>query len=245
MDKIRVLRLSGNALKLLAAFFMLVDHVGVLLFPSVVALRAIGRLSFPIFAYMIAEGAHKTRDRLGYFLRLFTLGAICQLAYLIFSPGSIYINILLTFSVGVLLVWAFDRVKLSFLGGYGKLELVLSVIVFAALLAGAVILSSIFLFDYALPGIVTPLFCSIFRSRDGYPDSLVRFDNKFVHVALLAIPLTFLVAESAPVQLFSFLALPLLLLYSGNRGKYRMKYFFYVFYPLHLLVLELISFLIK
>ena len=48
--------LSGNALKLLAALFMTIDHVGVLLLPHVIVLRILGRLALPIFAFMIAEG---------------------------------------------------------------------------------------------------------------------------------------------------------------------------------------------
>lgn len=51
------LLLSGNQLKIIAMITMLIDHIGVNLFPSVTILRVIGRLSFPIFAYMIAEGA--------------------------------------------------------------------------------------------------------------------------------------------------------------------------------------------
>lgn len=47
-------RLSGNALKLIAALTMLIDHIGVILLPNVAILRVIGRLAFPIYAFMIA-----------------------------------------------------------------------------------------------------------------------------------------------------------------------------------------------
>lgn len=57
------LLLSGNQLKIIAMITMLIDHIGVNLFPSVTIMRVIGRLSFPIFAYMIAEGCRYTRDR--------------------------------------------------------------------------------------------------------------------------------------------------------------------------------------
>ena len=53
--------LSSSALKLLACGFMLIDHVGVRLFPDVLILRIIGRLAFPIFAFFIAEGCRYTR----------------------------------------------------------------------------------------------------------------------------------------------------------------------------------------
>ena len=50
-------------------------------FPKIELLRVIGRLSFPIFAYMIAEGSYYTKHKLRYFLMVFILGVICQVAY--------------------------------------------------------------------------------------------------------------------------------------------------------------------
>lgn len=97
--------LTGNQLKLIAAAAMLMDHAGILLFPQVTLLRILGRLAYPIFAYMIAEGCRYTKNKLRYFLMLFGLGAVCQLVYYFFS-GDTYLNILLTFSVSVLLIYA-------------------------------------------------------------------------------------------------------------------------------------------
>ena len=63
--------ISGNALKFLAAAAMLVDHIGLILFPKIFVLRAIGRLAFPLFAYMIAEGCRYTRHKARYLLLIF------------------------------------------------------------------------------------------------------------------------------------------------------------------------------
>ena len=62
--------LSATALKYLACLFMLIDHIGLLLFPQIVVLRDIGRLAFPLFAFMLANGYRHTSNYWHYLLRL-------------------------------------------------------------------------------------------------------------------------------------------------------------------------------
>ena len=62
MERSSVGSLSGNQLKIIAAISMTVDHLGFILFPSLIILRIIGRIAFPIFAYMIAEGCRYTKN---------------------------------------------------------------------------------------------------------------------------------------------------------------------------------------
>ena len=80
---------------------MLIDHIGVAMFPNVMILRIIGRLAFPIFAYMIAEGCFYTKNKARYFFMIFGLGMICQLVFLFFM-GSLYQGILMTFSLSII-----------------------------------------------------------------------------------------------------------------------------------------------
>ena len=68
---------TGNELKLIALVSMTCDHVGLQLLPNVLFLRILGRLAFPIFAYMIAEGCRYTRSRKKYLLRMVSLAAVC------------------------------------------------------------------------------------------------------------------------------------------------------------------------
>lgn len=56
---------------------MLIAHIGVILFPDVVILRIIGRIAFPIYAFMIAEGCANTKNKLWYFVTVFVLGVGC------------------------------------------------------------------------------------------------------------------------------------------------------------------------
>ena len=61
MSKIKIL--SSNQLKIIACITMLIDHIGYYLLPNVGVLRLIGRLTFPIFAFLISEGAKYTKNK--------------------------------------------------------------------------------------------------------------------------------------------------------------------------------------
>ncbi len=119
MDAIlRPMRLSGNVLKIIAAFFMVIDHIGYILFPACTILRIIGRASFPIFAFMIAEGCCYTKNKRNYFLGIFILATLCQIFYYAYE-GSTYMGILVTFSLSILLIYLlqFAKEKLFLSGG--------------------------------------------------------------------------------------------------------------------------------
>ena len=64
-------------------------------------------------------------------------------------------------------------------------------------------------------------------------------------VLMMAVSLAFLGAEMGGIQHYALLAVPLLLLYNGQRGKAKLKYFFYIFYPVHLVVLQGIAWLVR
>ena len=223
--------LNGNHLKLIAAFAMLLDHAGLLLLPRVQILRVIGRLAYPIFAFMIAEGCRYTKNRLRYFLMIFGLGVGCQLVYL-FVGGAAYLNILLTFSCSVLLIYSLQEV---YHAENWKKEFVWSA-VFAAGFLGAYGLQRIITMDYGFWGVMVPVFASFAHLRKFPP---------WASVLLLGAGLVLLGADIGGIQHYALLALPLLLLNNGQRGKCNMKYFFYIFYPVHLAVLQGIAWLVR
>ena len=223
--------LNGNHLKLIAAFAMLLDHAGILLFPQVQILRIIGRLAYPVFAFMIAEGCRYTKNRLRYFLLVFGLGVGCQLVYY-FASGDNYLNILLTFSCSVLLIYSLQEI---YRAKNWKKEFLWSV-VFAAGYLGVYGLQHIITMDYGFFGVMVPVLVSFAHLR--------KFPY-WASVLLLGVGLVLLSADIGGLQPYALLALPLLLLYNGQRGKYKMKYFFYVFYPVHLAVLQGIAWLVR
>ena len=88
--------------------------------------------------------------------------------------------------------------------------------------------------DYGFFGILVPVFTNLFDDR--IPRGLS------FSCCVLAVALSF--ADSFPVQYWSLAALPFVFLYNGKPGKVRMKYFFYIFYPAHFVVLYGISMLL-
>ena len=103
--------INMNALKFLAAAFMLVYHIGYLLFPQVVFLRIVGRISMPLFAFALSEGCRYTKNKTKHFLLLFALAVLCQTVYFFFDDGNLYLSILVTFSLSVLTIYALQFFK--------------------------------------------------------------------------------------------------------------------------------------
>ena len=227
--------LSGNALKLIAAAAMTADHVGILFFPGVRWMRILGRLAFPIFAYMIAEGCKYTRSRLRYFLTMAALAAVCQAVYWV-ADGSLYLSVLVTFSLAVPVICALQLCKEATAAGKG-LKSLFAGAVFLAAVALVWYLNRILTIDYGFWGCMLPVLASLFQTRRGAPGN-PGTDRKEVHVLCMGLGLVLLSRSMGGVQSWSLLSLPLLLGYSGKRGKADLKYFFYIFYPVHLAILQ-------
>ena len=236
--------LSGNILKFIAAVAMTIDHIGVVIFPRLTILRIIGRIAFPIFAFMIAEGCRYTKNKLKYFLCVFGTATVCQIAYTLYSQ-SLYMSILVTFSISILLIFALQYMKKTLSSSkseYG--EKVLSIAVFFLGVAAAFVLNCFVKIDYGFIGCMLPVFASIFESEKELLGFLRKLGVNFMRVLTFGIGLLLLVLYQGGIASYALLALVLLALYSGKRGKLKMKYFFYVFYPAHLLIINGISMLI-
>ena len=233
---------NGNALKLLAAAFMLIDHIGVMLFPDVVWLRFIGRFSMPLFAFMIAEGCRYTKNKCKHFFLLFGLGALCQIVYFIFDPTSLYLGILITFSISTLIIYALQYAKKCFFEEEAKTsKQVLASALVLGLIALSFALTRFVLVDYGFWGIMMPVFASLFDFHlIPAPDNLKKLDRIPVRVlCMLVAEVMLIITYQEPLfQLPALIAFTLLLLYNGEKGKANLKYFFYIFYPLHLALLE-------
>mgnify|MGYP003303308116 FL=1 len=221
--------LTGNQLKIIALISMTIDHIGMQLFPRVGLLRILGRLAFPIFAFMIAEGCCHTRNRKKYLLSMASLAALCQLVYLL-AMGSVYMSVLVTFSLSILLVYAIDFGKK--LGGAAWLVslTVFTAIYFLTEILPLLLRSTDYGIDYGFWGVLLPVVVYLAKDR---PRKLL----------MAALALCMIAIGSSPAQWWGLSAIPLLALYNGKRGKRKMKYLFYVYYPAHLVVIHLLSYM--
>lgn len=211
--------LTGNQLKFLAMITMTIDHIGAVLLPQYRFLRIIGRLAMPIYAFMISEGCHYTHDRKAYFLRLLGLALVCQIPYAIVDR-SLYQCILVTFSLSAGLIFSVEKMR--------RKMTPLSWITAALLFAVAYFLCEIlphflpgFSVDYGIWGVLLPVIV-YFGGRSFWSFALGTL--------LLCLSL-------GGLQWWSMLSLPFLALYNGQRGKARLGWVFYLYYPIHLAVI--------
>lgn len=241
--------INRTALKIIALISMTIDHFGFIFFPHLYIFRYIGRLAMPLFAFMIAEGCYYTKNRLKYFLSIFILGLICFLAYLIVLQ-QLFINILLVFSFSILLIYLYDYIKKSFYDEHNHkiFKILSSIFLFLLLIALIIFLAYSknitnnafnITMDYSIFGILISFM------------SYICFKNKWLRLILFSIAVLIsslyfeLYIHSSNCQFYSMLAIPVLLLYNGKKGKHELKYFFYLYYPLHLVILYGIQMLIN
>jgi hypothetical protein len=238
--------MNRNALKIIACLTMLIDHIGFLFFPDLIWLRYIGRLSMPLFAFFIAEGCRYTSNKLRYFSQIFLLGLACQSVYIaeqaIFGAvRSFYLNILLTFSLSILLAYAYlywekntesknsKRAHLSAFLFIGVLLLIVGVCEACKYVDARTPYELVI--DYGLPGILLPLAALISRDRK----------KQFLYFSCALVLFSLALSEIHSFSWFALFDIPLLAFYNGQKGKTRFKYGFYIFYPAHLAILYLIQ----
>ena len=225
----KTLPLTGNQLKLLALITMTCDHVGVSLLPQWDWLRIVGRLALPIFSYMIAEGCRYTRNRKRYLLSLLAVATLCQIVYFV-AMGSLYMCIMVTFSLSVALIylWDYAMTRPAPQGGF----LVLAALCVTWTLCEAPLLPGTdFTIDYGIFGVLLPVLIYLGKGR-------------WQAFAMTALGLLLLGISMGGTQWFAFFALLPLALYNGTRGKAKLKYLFYIYYPAHLAAIWLIGFLL-
>lgn len=215
-----------EALKLIACITMLIDHMGAVLFPWNINMRIIGRIAFPIYCFLLAEGAHYTRNPRGYALRLGIGMLLSELPFdLAFERGWTWHSqsVMVTLLMGFCAIEGMKHVKSRWLrpliGG------------------GACLLAEFACTDYGGFGVAMIICFSGFR------------ENIWLQTALLALicwlmgsfPIRFC-GILVPIEMFAVLAMVPIALYSGRKATHSkaVQWIFYLFYPVHLAILCLI-----
>lgn len=219
--------LSSNQLKVIAMVTMTIDHLGIYLLPQYGWMHMVGRLSMPIYAYLIAQGCIYTHSKNRYLLRLLTLGLACQTVYYFASGGSLYQNILLTFSLSIAMIASLDHANQTRTVRHAVVAIgVVLISMFLCIELPRILVGTDYEIDYGFLGSLLPV-CTYFGGTPGFLLGLIL-----------------LCLDCGGIQWYALAALPIVLLYNGKRGKLRMGLFFYLYYPLHLVFLFLLKNLI-
>lgn len=209
--------LDSFTLKWIALIAMMIDHVGAVLFPDVIMLRIVGRISFPIYAFLVTEGFFHTRDVKKYMLRLLAFAFLSEIPFDLAVNGVVlefgHQNVFFTLCIGVFFMYAYSQQTAVW-------EKVLCVIF-------VTLLGDVFMVDYGAWGVLM-IFCFyIFREWRGM---------KYLTVGCIN------VIAFGYIQSFAVLSFLPIALYNGKKGR-GLKYFFYAAYPIHLLILCIVKML--
>ena len=210
--------LNACQLKWIACISMLIDHIGVFLFPQYQLLRVLGRLAFPIFAFMVANGYRHTRNLGRYFMRLGLFAILYQPIYRI-CLGD-HFNIFATLFIGMAAIYLYEQ--LLHRAGY-------PVLAWIPPIALSVLAQALHL-EYGAYGVILIFTAHLFfQNPQGLIISWVLASLAYVTIYW---PTT--------TQAYALFALPLLLHYNQQRGRNN-KWLFYIFYCTHIPLLYLVQ----
>lgn len=253
--------LNGFQLKLLALLIMTIDHIyyfGSTLRPMPEMMTLIGRIAAPVFVYFVAQGFAHTHDRRQYFLRLYVGGVLMYLAnsminlYFPLPGGAAVMNgIFTTMAVIVLYLWWIENLRQCLREGKRVravgYALAMAALFFSFVPTVLLIGVSPALARVLLALVPSPVYCEGsfvfvllgigFYYCRGSKRATAIYYTAFVG-AMAGISLLMGSLGDLSSEFFMWLALPLILLYNGTRGR-GMKYLFYLYYPAHIYVLAL------
>lgn len=227
-------KLNSNYLKIIAITAMTIDHLTWAIFPGcnttwyLLLFHIIGRLTAPIMWFFIVEGYNYTHDVKKYITRLFLFSIISHFAYCFafgipFIPNSIFngTSVMWSLAWGALLLAILDNNKIP-----EYLKNILFIL--------------IFIITFPSDWSCIAVFCIVFMNkyRNNFKKQMLMMMSGTLMYAVVYF--IFLDKVYGVLQLFTCLTIPLLYLYNGERGKYKLKYLFYIYYPLHLVIIGII-----
>jgi len=229
MKSINIFRgdLTSNTLKYIAIIAMFFDHFFAVFLPQDsiegILSRIPGRVVMPIMCYLIAEGFFYTSNVKKYVSRMLAFAAISHFPYVIYFNLPEATSVIWGLALGLIALATVKNDKLSI---YIKVLLVILICVLAVPA------------DWNYVAVLWILFFGIFRGQ--YFKQIISF--AVIGIVFHLIPSIYNLGWGQLNQLGIFLAIPFLVMYKGRRGRKSnfMKWGFYVFYPLHLVLLYLL-----
>lgn len=222
--------MTSFVIKIIACFTMILDHIKYAI-PSTNNFITVylGRLAFPLFAFLISEGFTHTSDLKKYYKRLLIFGVISQIPFMLFRTlvGEWkLLNIMFTLLLGLICITIYEKESRKWIS-------------IPAIIA-IVILGELINVDYRWFGVLTVFLIHLLK-------------NKKLLLVILYFPITFIFyytlignaifkLEYLLYVICTVLSLIFVILYNGKQGK-KMKNFFYWFYPIHMLIVYGLSFI--
>ena len=235
--------LSAAALHILAMAFMLMDHLWATLLPAQEWLTCVGRIAFPIFAFMAVEGYFHTHNLKKYLLRMLIFAVISEVPFDLMYGGTwfypVHQNVIWTLMMGLVGIHLMETVR-------KKKSIFVYILVSAIVVIVGGLLGTLSMVDYYGIGVLTVFIFYFFRGRKWWCLLGQMLALYWVNVELLG-------GLMYPIRLFgmefelcqqglALLALLPIWLYRGRQGYHSkpFQYFCYAFYPIHMLVIVLV-----
>lgn len=218
--------MNSFKLKILACFTMFLDHLGRLFSPAIYPLIYIGRLAFPIFAFQASLGFSYTKNIKKYITRLLIFALIAQIPFSLYFNTS-DLNVLFTLLLGILGIWAYEKLAAKDLHVLGFLTVALFGF-----------LAELFSTDYGCYGVFIIFLFHIAKNNK----ILITIGYSILTTITY---LNLIIVHGYHVEfiwqlVFALFAIIPILFYNGKQGK-KVKYIIYIFYPLHILLLYLVK----
>lgn len=234
--------INALTLHILAMLLMVCDHAWATVISGQAWLTAVGRLAFPIFAFMLAEGFRRTRNVKRYALRLLVLALLSEIPFDLMYGATVFYpfhqNVIWTFLIALLCMWAISSVHRH--GKFLPTVLICLITATAGYLAGRLLMT-----DYGGEGVLTVLLFYLFPSetwRQKLCQTLGMIGLNCILLASLVVPVSlFGHMLELPEQGLALLALIPIWLYNGKQGCHSRctRLVCYGFYPVHMLILAL------
>lgn len=258
--------LSSASLHIIAMILMFCDHLCMTLLNNHIWLHFVGRIAYPIFAFMIVEGFRHTGNIKKYLLRMLIFALVSEIPFDLMTGGTWFFptqqNVLWTYMISILGMLLIEQTK-KIKNHYIKYPLFIITSLFT-LIAGFII-GTLTMVDYFGGGVLMVLIFYFFRDdeilsfkkeyKNKWSEIAVKWMNRVMQAICVWLVCDELIGGlcynidyfghtyEVVVESFGILALIPIWLYNGRKGysSKLFKYFNYTFYPLHIALLVLVQ----